>query len=207
MKYYKYQQKQSFSKIWQLFQGLDEMTPEQIENMYEGSDYSHTLDIVKAALNGSIPLTDEAVREFSLQAYEYKCKENDKNGRFNRAKEVVNIVEFDSSDDDLKVGYGEISDRKLKPKEDAFEELMNSRAFEENIRQLYNIRTKYIVEYGVDLISVLISSLKGIPEAVLEIKKLLTVDVNIKDLIVSLCEDSQDGELLRVLESGKFRLA
>ena len=119
----------------------------------------------------------------------------------------MKIVEFDNSDDDLKVGYGEISDRKLKPKEDAFEELMNSRAFEENIRQLYNIRTKYIVEYGVDLISVLISSLKGIPEAILEIKKLLTVDVNIKDLIISLCEDSKDGELLRVLESGKFRLA
>lgn len=206
MKYYKYQQNRSMSKIWQLFQGLDDMTSEQIDRMYEGSDYSHTLDIVKAALNGSIPLSDEAVREFSLQAYEYRCKENDKNGRFNRAKDVVNIVEFDNSDEDLKVGYGDVSDRKLKVKEDAFEELMNSRAFEENIRQLYNIRTKYIIEHGIDLVSVLISSLKGIPEAITEIKKLM-IDEGIKELITSLCEDSKDGELLKVLESGRSRLA
>lgn len=200
MKYYKYQNTKPMSNVWSLFKDLDTMTPSQIEKLYADSDYSHTLDIVKAALNGSIPLTDDAVREFNLQAYEYKCKENDKNGNFKKAKDVLNIVEFDNSEEDVNTRYGDISDRKLKVVEDAFEEVMSSDTFEANIRELYNIRTKYIIEHGIDLVSVLISSLKGIPEAVAEIKTIMC-DTVVKDLIVSLCEDSRDGKLLRTLEA------
>ena len=188
------------SNVWSLFKDLNTMTPSQIERLYADSDYSHTLDIVKAALNGSIPLTDDAVREFNLQAYEYKCKENDKNGNFKKSKDVLNIVEFDNSEEDVNTRYGDISDRKLKVVEDAFEEVMSSDTFEANIRELYNIRTKYIIEHGIDLVSVLISSLKGIPEAVAEIKTIMC-DTVVKDLIVSLCEDSRDGKLLRTLEA------
>lgn len=200
MKYYKYQNTKPMSNVWSLFKDLNTMTPSQIERLYADSDYSHTLDIVKAALNGSIPLTDDAVREFNLQAYEYKCKENDKNGNFKKAKDVLNIVEFDNSEEDVNTRYGDISDRKLKVVEDAFEEVMSSDTFEANIRELYNIRTKYIIEHGIDLVSVLISSLKGIPEAVAEIKTIMC-DTVVKDLIVSLCEDSRDGKLLRTLEA------
>lgn len=200
MKYYKYQNTKPMSNVWSLFKDLDTMTPSQIERLYADSDYSHTLDIVKAALNGSIPLTDDAVREFNLQAYEYKCKENDKNGNFKKAKDILNIVEFDNSEEDVNTRYGDISDRKLKVVEDAFEEVMSSDTFEANIRELYNIRTKYIIEHGIDLVSVLISSLKGIPEAVAEIKTIMC-DTVVKDLIVSLCEDSRDGKLLRTLEA------
>lgn len=200
MKYYKYQNTKPMSNVWSLFKDLNTMTPSQIERLYADSDYSHTLDIVKAALNGSIPLTDDAVREFNLQAYEYKCKENDKNGNFKKSKDVLNIVEFDNSEEDVNTRYGDISDRKLKVVEDAFEEVMSSDTFEANIRELYNIRTKYIIEHGIDLVSVLISSLKGIPEAVAEIKTIMC-DTVVKDLIVSLCEDSRDGKLLRTLEA------
>lgn len=200
MNYYKYQNTKPMSKVWSLFKDLDNMSAEQIERLYSDSDYSHTLDIVKAALNGSIVLTDDAIRSFNLQAYEYRCKENDKNGNIKKSKDVLNIVEFDNSEDDAKVGYGDISDRKLQSIEDSFEEIMNSSTFESNIRELYGIRSKYIVEHGIDLVSVLISSLKGIPEAINEIKKLMC-DTSIKDLIVSLCEDSRDGKLLRVLEA------
>lgn len=200
MKYYKYQNTKPMSNVWSLFKDLNTMTPSQIERLYADSDYSHTLDIVKAALNGSIPLTDDAVREFNLQAYEYKCKENDKNGNFKKAKDILNIVEFDNSEEDVNTRYGDISDRKLKVVEDAFEEVMSSDTFEANIRELYNIRTKYIIEHGIDLVSVLISSLKGIPEAVAEIKTIMC-DTVVKDLIVSLCEDSRDGKLLRTLEA------
>ena len=188
------------SKVWTLFKDLKNMTPQQIENLYANSDYSHTLEIVSAALSGAIPLTDDAVRDFNLQAYEYKCKENEKNGNFKRAKEVLNIVEFGNSDDDIKVGYGDISDRKLQVIEDSFEEIMSSETFESNIRELFGIRSKYIVEHGIDPVNALINSLKGIPEAIAEIKQLMS-DMIIKDLIVALCEDSRDGKLLRVLEA------
>lgn len=188
------------SKVWSLFKDLGDMTPSQLERVYSDCDYSHTLDIVRAALNGAIPLTEDGIDDFNLQAYEYKCKENEKNGKYKRAKDVLNIVDFDNSEEDGKVGYGDVSDRKIKSIEDSYEEIMKSEEFEQNIKTLYDIRTKYIVEKGVDLVSILIGSLKGIPEAVLEVKNLIQ-DSYLKDLIVSLCECSKDGKLLRVLEA------
>lgn len=200
MKYFKYQSG-SMSKVWSLFRGLGDMTPEQIDKMYGGSDYSHTLEIVNAALNGSISLTDEAVNDFNLPAYEYRCRENEKNGNFKRAKEILNIVEFDGSDEEEKIGYGDISSRKLQNNfEESFDEIMSSETFESNIKQLFDIRSKYIIEHSIDPVSALINSLKGIPEAIQEVKQLMC-DAVIKDLIVSLCEDSRDGKLLRVLEA------
>lgn len=200
MKYYKYQNTKSMSKVWELFKELGTMSTEQLEKLYEGSNYSHTLDIVNAALNGSISLTDESVSGFNLAAYEYRCKETDKISNFNRCKDIVNIIDVDNSDDDLKVGYGEVSSRAIKSFEDSYDEVINSEEFEENIRMLYGIRSKYIIEHGIDLVSVLRSSLQGIPEAINEVKNLMS-DNCVKDLILSLCENSSDGRLLKALEA------
>lgn len=200
MHYFKYQNTKPMPKVWTLFKDLKTMSPEQISNMYANCDYSHTLEIVSAALNGSISLADDAIRDFNLQAYEAKCRENEKNGNYKKAKEVLNIVELDNSDDEIKVGYGDVSDRKLQVIEDSFEEIMSSETFEANIRELYGIRNKYIIEKGIDPVNALRNALKGIPEAVMELKNLIS-DSIIKDLITSLCEDSRDGKLLRVLEA------
>ena len=186
------------SKIWSLFRDLGE-TSDGVKNAY-GMDYSHTLDIVKSALGGSISLSKEDIQSFNLQAYEYTCHENEKDGRRKKAAKLLNIVDVDSSEDDIRVGYGEISSRSLASIEDSFDEVMSSSNFEDNIKALYGIRTKYIVEKGIDVVSVLSCSLKGIPEAVAELKTIMTDSV-LGEIITSLCEDSRDGELLRRLEA------
>lgn len=200
MNYFKYQNAKPMSRVWSLFRNLGDIPHDKLASMYSTSDYSHTLEIVRSALNGSISLTEEDVRDFNLQAYEHACSNNDKNNRRKMASKSLNIVDVDSSEDDVRVGYGEVSSRSLASIEDSFEEVMSSKNFEENIRELYGIRSKYIIEKGVDIVSVLTCSLKGIPEAVSELRTLMK-DTTLKDLITSLCEDSRDGELLRRLEA------
>lgn len=200
MKYFHYQATKPMSQVWSLFKDLGMMSESQKELLYNGSDYSHTLDIVKAALNGSISLSEEAVQSFNLTAYEYACRRNEKNGKYNESKDLLHIVDYDGSEDDVRVGYGEVSSRKIKSIDESFDEIMNSQTFEANIRELCGVRKKYIMEQGIDLVSVLIGALKGVPEALKEIKKVIK-DSKILDLVVSLCENGSDGRLLRALEA------
>lgn len=199
MNYFKYQSQQSMSKIWSLFVDLGKMSPEMKDKIYGGSDYSHTLEIVRSALNGNISLTDEAVRSFNLGAYEFKCRENEKLGRLKDAKTVLNIVEFDNSEEDVRVGYGDISDRKLSMLDESFDKILDNDEFEYCIRQLLGIRSRYIVEHGVDLVSVLLNSLKGIPESVSTLKELVK-DKVVKDLVTGLCNNG-NGRLIPILEA------
>lgn len=193
MNYFKYK-KETFAD-WDIFHQLNEMSPEQIERLYCKSDYSHTLEIVNSAMNGRINK-----REFDLKAYMYACSENDGINKLHKAKKESHIVDVDSSEEDLNVGFGDVSSRKIKSIEDAFEEVLVNKNFEENIRYLKGIRTEYFVEHGIDLVGVLKSALKGVPEAIEEFKKIISeVDNCIKDVIISLCEDSH-GRLLTVLE-------
>ena len=199
MRYFKYQASEPMSKVWMLFKDLGDMTVGQLERIYSGSDHSHTLEIVKSALNGSLLMTDDAVMQFDLSAYEYKCNDNEKNASYKKAKDVLHIVEYDNSEDVDKVGYGDISDRKLYYRDESFDEIVNSAEFEYYIKELYGIRNKYIVEKGIDLIAILCSALRGLPEAVSELKRFMLEDCKIKDLVVSLCENSNDN-LLSMLE-------
>lgn len=200
MDYFGYQSEAS-GAVWGLFRSLGEITPAQRESMYSGSEYAHTLETVSAALNGSIPTDRESVRNFNLWGYECACAANDFKSRLNRVKKELNIVDVSSeSDSSLQVGYGDISDRELKAKDDLFEDLVDSMTFEDNIKTLLNIRSKYIVECGVDVVGVLRSALRGIPDAVNEMRSLVK-DSLLKDLYIQLCEESQDGALLRRLEA------
>lgn len=197
MRYFKYQNNQSMSKVWSLFADLGRMTPEQKAKIYGTSDYSHTLEIVHSALNGNIPLTDEAISQFNLGAYEMSSRLNDKKAKIKKAKKVLNIVEFDNSDEDIRVGFGDVSDRKLSTIDESFEEILNNDEFECSIRELLNIRSTYIVEHGIDLVSVLLSALKGIPEAVKSLKDLMS-DNKVYDLVTGLCSNSYGGLIPRL---------
>lgn len=197
MRYFKYQNNQSMSKVWSLFADLGRMTPEQKAKIYGTSDYSHTLEIVRSALNGNIPLTDEAISQFNLGAYEMSSRLNDKKAKIKEAKKVLNIVEFDNSDEDIRVGFGDVSDRKLSTIDESFEEILNNDEFECSIRELLNIRSTYIVEHGIDLVSVLLSALKGIPEAVKSLKGLMS-DNKVYDLVTGLCNNSHGGLIPRL---------
>ena len=199
MNYFGYQSNTS-GAVWGLFKELGEVTPEQREKMYAGSEYAHTLEMVSAAMNGVIATDPESLENFNLWGYEAKCADTDALNRKSRAKKVLNIVEFTtSSEEDLEVGYGDVSARDLAGDDGMFDELVDSIAFEENLRKLFNIRSRYIAEQGVDVVSVSYGALQGIPDALTEVKTLFK-DSTLCELYTQLCEESQDGALLRRLE-------
>lgn len=195
MNYFKYQQSGSLGMVWSLFSGLQDVSVEEkLHKSKYSCSYEHTLDIIKSALSGSITMDDS----FNLEAYEFRCAENEKKGMFKKAEKFLNIV--DSVDEDDGVGFGDVSSKKLKSVETDFENIENSDAFYRNLMSLLNIRDVYIKEHGIDLVSVLSSSLKGIPESVNQIKNLISKNSTLCDTIVSLCETSSNSSLIRELE-------
>lgn len=206
MKYYRYQNTKAMSKVWMLFKDLGDMSPEKLEKLYEKSDCSYSIEIIRAALNGSISLSDDSLDSFNLQAYIYKSRENEFKGEIKNSSKVLRIVDFEDSDKDTKessVKFGDISSRSSKSLsyvDEGFERLMDSEEFKYNLRELYAIRSVYIVENGIDLVSVLIAGLKGIPEAIQQLKGCMQNDVKIDNLITSLCKGGS-GRLLRILEA------
>lgn len=200
MRYFDYQYQGTLGRVWSLFSGLQEISEEEkLGKSKYSCAYTHTLDIVHAALNGSLSTSNESIENFNLQAYEYKCEENDKINKIKQVEKVLYIVDNVGDDEDT-VGFGDISVRKLRSREDAFEILECDASFEANLAKLYNIRRDYIKERGIDLVSILEASLKGIPDAVTEIAELVSENLHLKELIVSLCEESRDGALIQRLE-------
>ena len=198
MRYFNYQTKTSMSKVWMLFRDMGMVNPEALSSMPE---YSHTLDIIRAALSGNISLSDDSVMSFNLAAYEYKCRENDKNNGFETAKKELHIIELDNSDDDVRVGIGDISDRTLHFYDDAFEKVARDDEFKANLRELLNCRSKYIIERDVDIVNILISALKGIPNAVKELKAIVDIDSKLSEVVSALCENCAGNSLVGILEA------
>ena len=196
MNYYSYQLAAPMTRMWALFKDMGRM-PDDVKS---APDYSHTLDIARAAMNGSIPLTDESLESFNLAAYEYKCRDNDMNNKFSRAKKELFIVEYDNSKDEGgSVGYGDISDRKLQYSDTALERVFDNAEFESALRELIDYRKKYIVEQGWDIVTVMVQALSGVPSAISAIKDFACKDAKISSIIESLCNTS-NGELLGVLQ-------
>ena len=69
MNYFGYQSNTS-GRVWGLFKELGEITPEQREKIYAGSEYAHTLEMVSAALNGAIATRPENLEIFNQSGYE-----------------------------------------------------------------------------------------------------------------------------------------
>ena len=197
MEYFAYQPKVSGS-IWNIFKDLGTQSPAEIERAYDATEYSHTLEIVNAAMSGSINLNEH----FNLFAYERACQDTDDIERRKiKGHREFNIVDFETTkDSDLQIGYGDISSRGLRSKEDLIDDVIRQQSLNNNLDLLFNIRSQYIVEHGVDIASVLRNAMLGIADAMTSLKELVK-DSCIKDLFAQLCEDSQDGELLKQLEA------
>lgn len=198
MKYFEYQNDKPMGSIWSLFRELAEIH-ETNPGDPSSPEYDHSLEIINSALKGTLPTSPENVRDFNLRAYESTCKKNDKNTKLNKAKKELNIVTTDSTTDkDTSVGYGDVADIRLKIVEDAYDDLMSNTAFEDSLRELYNIRSMYVSTHGIDIVSVLRNALEGVPEAKEKVKELVLSDNKIKELFMSLCEDGS-GKLLTIL--------
>lgn len=201
MNYFDYQSSGTLGRVWSLFAGLERISEEEkLGKTRRSCAYSHTLEIVNAAMNGSLSTDDDSIDAFNLEAYEFKCAENDKINKIKQTDKLLYIVDSVGEDEE-NVGFGDISDRKLKSVEESFEVLEGLASFESNLLKLYNIRSEYIKDRGIDVVSILSSSLKGIPDAVSQIKELLCENSGLRELVVSLCEDGGDGALMSRLEA------
>ena len=189
--------------IWSLFLQLSEMSEEEmLKRDSRQCSYAHTLEIVKAAMSGSISTADDSdIDDFNLLAYEIRCAQNDKNEQRKDVDKCLFIVDdVDIEDSEARrVGYGDVSSKKLSSTEEAFKKLDNIESFEQNLLQLLNIRSEYIVSHGVDVVGILKNSLKGISDASNTLKQLVGGNRLLKDLVLSLCEDAEEGILMERL--------
>lgn len=204
MWYFDYQCKGKMGGIWDLFSGLADISQSDWSaDGYMRCEYGNTVKIMNTALNGTLCRNATEDSEFNLRAYELACQKNEQTEQLERAKKFLSIVDVDSEDtEDLRVGYGEISSRKLKTEEFLFDEFENSETFESSLRELFNAKTTYLINYGVDIIKTLKNSLNGIPAAIRELASILSRDSWLKDIIENLCESAPEGVLLRRLELG-----
>lgn len=200
MRYFDYQQQGTLGRVWSLFAGLGDLTEdEKLGETRYSCAYAHTLEIVNAALSGAISTSKENIETFNLEAYEYKCFENDRISKIKNAERFLYIVD-DAEEDEQRVGYGDISERRLKSVEDSFEILESIESFESSLLRLLDIRDCYIKEKGIDLVGTLQASLKGIPDAMSKMQRIISENDKIRDLVVSLCENGKEGVLMKRLE-------
>lgn len=184
-------------KIWSLFAELSEASSQSlIKNVPMA--FSHTVEIINTALSGnSVMLSDE---NFSLTAYEYGCRKNDKVEKYLSAKKELFIVDVDEHTDaeDNKVGFGDISSKRLGHKDVNFDMVLDNQAFDECLARLLGIREYTTISYGVDIVVALKSSLEGIEGATNEVKKVVEKDKVVEDVIISLCQTAKGGLLERL---------
>lgn len=186
MKYFKYKYNGNMGDIWNLFSGLAHASEEELDDKTKRWDYRHTDEIINSAMNGNIDY-----EEFDLRLYEMKCCSSDSIINNRKRDKFLSIVDT-SSVEDCRVEYGQISmnDDRLKSIQEEFEMLENDDEFEKYLCELYNIRDVYIVEKGIDPVEMFVNSLKGIPEAVNTMSKIVLDDIKLKDIVSVLCENS-----------------
>lgn len=191
MNYFQYQYHGSHGRIWSLFSGLANLSRGEVLNKNKNWDYSHTTEIISSAMSGN--LSTDYAEGFDLRAYEIKCASTDTIEIEKSRKKYLTIVDKINGSDDA-VGYGEISenDLRLRVVNDAIELFEDNEEFESCLAQLFHIRESYIVERGVDPVEMLVSSLKGIPEAVSSIRDLVIEDSVFKHIVEVLCEYGKD---------------
>ena len=191
MNYFDYQYKGNMGKIWSLFSDLKYAPQESIDslNSTRRCPYSHTIEIINSAMNGNI----YAPERFDLRG----CQKQERINKISEASKLLAIVDESEEEEEVGYGYGEISSNKIKLIEDAYQILEDDIAFQESLKELYGIRSKYIVDFGIDPVELLKGALRGIPESIDLVKKLK--DSYLKEILVNLCELGSDGLLMQFL--------
>lgn len=195
MNYFKYHVNKPIGKVWSLFSDLYEVN--KMIDRERSISYGHSVDIINSALSGSIRTDD-----FNLAAYEYKCDINEKNLRFKRVENELFIVdEFGDTDDSQKVGFGDISVRKLGTKDNSYDEIVDDETFNTCFNSLLGMRNRVIVDYGIDIILALRESLDGVNEAMNLVKIITNQEKDLEVVVTSLCSSSQGNNLYEKLNA------
>lgn len=201
MKYFKHQYTESLGEIWGLFSDLANISKDEIISQNSRSEFEHTVEIVNSAMNKKLDNREcFSLDTFGLRAYEAECRKKDDIKLNDSRRRYLTIVDTVNGNDANVVGYGEITsnDSRLKSIEDAFALFDENDEFECCLSELYNIRKDYIITKGVDLVEMLLNSLKGIPEAVSLMAELILDDLPLKQIVEGLCSNSKNSLQLRL---------
>lgn len=181
------------------FCGVDEI-PEDVLGLFsdaveKGTQIRYPSEIVFAGIKGSIDTT----RKFNLSAYEYAI-ENNSNMSKNRRKKKEVFIECGVQGDDYSdiLSQGGIPEDKicLESVKDEFEELVDSYELKSAIAEIKKLNREFIVVEQVDLIEALKLSLKGLPKAIEEVKRMCDFYPRIEKCLKVILSSGEDFEEL-----------
>lgn len=154
-------------EVWGLFSQMSELPNIPVE---------HALEIIERAKEGAIDLT----REFNLFGYDYAIKTNRKRKAIKKLS-TETFIDFSGCRDDRQSDVesrGGISIDVVSYQADAlsdakneFECLFDNEELKCAIESIKSLNDDFMVEYSIDLISLIRKAVKGIPQAVLKLKE------------------------------------
>lgn len=157
------------------FMGVDEI-PENVLGLFEdalieGRKISRTSEIIYAGLTGGIDLNSH----FNLEAYERAIEKNENLSAYAKKKKEM-YIDFDCSSDDYDVVFkqGGIQADKINIKkvQDEYEELMDADELVRAVANVKRLNNDFVIVEEVDIIEALRLALKGIPQAIKELKRI-----------------------------------
>lgn len=198
MNYFTYQYEGSLGRVWSLF---NKMGSSLEEGSSKPKNYEHTYDIVKAAMRGSIRLDDYNLENFNLDAYERGCLNYDELNKYHDAEKVKFLV--DEGDEEAVEGHIKFDQypmRKIERLDEGIDDVDDACTFEDSFKELMRMRKFYIVKSGVDIVRLLLNTLKGVPEVRAKLLAIVNSNEKVKELIGVLCETCQGNRLINLLE-------
>ena len=151
-------------------------------------------EIISAGLQGRIDFSTE----FNLDAYEATIRKNQHLLKESEKKKK-SYIDFSGSSDDfddvaskggIKAEFESLDT--IEEMKDAFEEVLLNEELDYAVSTIKSLNDDFIADYGTDLIFALKNAVRGIPQAVEEIKKICTdfsvVSELIETILTSKCE-------------------
>lgn len=181
MNYFKYfPEIENQGKIWDLFSSLSDLS--DVDYHCERRNGLYTMEIMSSARSGRISLDSE----FNLKKYEAGCKENTLKDKRKKASKELHIVSFDDTDEDVRAGYGDISDRRLGGKDKEYGVVDDVVSWDGSVKKLLSLRRGYLIERGIDIVTLVYGASLGVYEAVRSLSNLMGTDSEILGLVGSL---------------------
>ena len=175
--------------VLNLFLPLAENPSKQIEFASE---------IVSAGLQGRIDFS----KDFNLDAYEATIRKNQHLLKESERKKKT-YIDFSGSGDDFDevASSGGIkadfeSFNSVEEMTDAFEEVLLNEELEYAVSTIKSLNNDFIADYGTDLIFALKNAVRGVPQAVEEIKNICKDFVVVSELIETVLKSNKSVELL-----------
>lgn len=177
------------------FLGVDTI-PEDVLKLFTDSvgkkkQISYASEIIFSGIQGRIDLN----HPFHLDAYEKAIEKNDALAKNNRKKKE-SYIEFGSSSEDFdsvaQSGGVQEDHLNIENVQDAFEELLDSDELNYAVSNIKNLNKDLIVVEDIDLIEALKLALKGIPQAIKEVKRICEFYPSISESVHTILSSGKD---------------